>query len=103
MWQAPNTTVQKHERQNLFKEIKESNVTPSAVASGAGSDVVKVRRAPARTNVRAYSLLLLQTLEDALKAAETSLRMVDATKKSVASNERNLDDSKNNVVGCDRA
>lgn len=121
-------------------------MTPSAVASGAGSDVIKVRRSLVRacetrtppdtarrdkhvcfgvppsmrerfgrpcdpplliavtlSHPRGLTHAPPQTLEDALKAAETSLRMVDATKKSVASNEKNLDDSKNGVAGCDRA
>jgi len=78
--QIANVQIQKHDRPNLFKEIQAQG-SPSAVASG-GSDVIK-------------------TLEDALRGAETSLRMIDATKKTVASNEKNLEDSKSNAHGCD--
>jgi len=72
--------VQKHDRPNLFNEIKAS-ANPAAGSSG-GSDVIK-------------------TLEDSLRGAENSLKMIDATKKTVASNEKNLEDSKNNAHGCD--
>jgi len=70
--------LQKNDRANLFTEIKAS---PAAVSSGENS--------------------VVKSFDDAMRGAETSMRMIDATKKTVASNEKNLEDSKNNAHGCD--